>query len=136
MSKVALITAGGSGVGADSARTHAADSFNVGILSSSVKGKTLAKEAEGCRAWSVQSDKTYSCLVRFSRLIKATIVKATPSGTDFARDQREQSAISNSQSDTDQNKTYPRLITQPFACLLYTSPSPRDKRQSRMPSSA
>ena len=24
----------------------------------------------------------------------------------------------------------------PFACLLYTSPSPRDKRQSRMPSSA
>ena len=25
---------------------------------------------------------------------------------------------------------------QPFICLLYTSPSPRDKRQSRMPSSA
>ena len=24
----------------------------------------------------------------------------------------------------------------PFICLLYTSPSPRDKRQSRMPSSA
>ena len=23
-----------------------------------------------------------------------------------------------------------------FCCLLYTSPSPRDKRQSRMPSSA
>ena len=26
--------------------------------------------------------------------------------------------------------------TQPGTCLLYTSPSPRDKRQSRMPSSA
>ena len=26
--------------------------------------------------------------------------------------------------------------TDPIACLLYTSPSPRDKRQSRMPSSA
>ena len=25
---------------------------------------------------------------------------------------------------------------EPWACLLYTSPSPRDKRQSRMPSSA
>ena len=25
---------------------------------------------------------------------------------------------------------------QPMTCLLYTSPSPRDKRQSRMPSSA
>ena len=27
-------------------------------------------------------------------------------------------------------------VTGGFACLLYTSPSPRDKRQSRMPSSA
>ena len=27
-------------------------------------------------------------------------------------------------------------MTAPEACLLYTSPSPRDKRQSRMPSSA
>ena len=25
---------------------------------------------------------------------------------------------------------------EPYSCLLYTSPSPRDKRQSRMPSSA
>ena len=29
-----------------------------------------------------------------------------------------------------------RLIPQVIDCLLYTSPSPRDKRQSRMPSSA
>ena len=28
------------------------------------------------------------------------------------------------------------LIALPLICLLYTSPSPRDKRQSRMPSSA
>ena len=27
-------------------------------------------------------------------------------------------------------------LEQPLSCLLYTSPSPRDKRQSRMPSSA
>ena len=27
-------------------------------------------------------------------------------------------------------------IDQEYPCLLYTSPSPRDKRQSRMPSSA
>ena len=27
-------------------------------------------------------------------------------------------------------------IDEALACLLYTSPSPRDKRQSRMPSSA
>ena len=30
----------------------------------------------------------------------------------------------------------PVLIAQFWRCLLYTSPSPRDKRQSRMPSSA
>ena len=28
------------------------------------------------------------------------------------------------------------VFEQSFICLLYTSPSPRDKRQSRMPSSA
>ena len=28
------------------------------------------------------------------------------------------------------------LSQQGYTCLLYTSPSPRDKRQSRMPSSA
>ena len=27
-------------------------------------------------------------------------------------------------------------LADPYSCLLYTSPSPRDKRQSRMPSSA
>ena len=29
-----------------------------------------------------------------------------------------------------------KLIDWASSCLLYTSPSPRDKRQSRMPSSA
>ena len=28
------------------------------------------------------------------------------------------------------------IVIQEWCCLLYTSPSPRDKRQSRMPSSA
>ena len=31
---------------------------------------------------------------------------------------------------------FPFLIDISYICLLYTSPSPRDKRQSRMPSSA
>ena len=44
MEKVALITAGGSGMGADSARALAADGFKVGILSSSGKGEALANE--------------------------------------------------------------------------------------------
>ena len=47
MSKVALITAGGSGMGADSARALAEDGYKVGILSSSGKSETLAKELNG-----------------------------------------------------------------------------------------
>jgi len=45
--KVAIITAGGSGMGADSARKLAQDGFHVAILSSSGKGETLAKELGG-----------------------------------------------------------------------------------------
>lgn len=45
--KVALITAGGSGMGADAARRLAADGFRVGILSSSGKGEALGKELGG-----------------------------------------------------------------------------------------
>ncbi|MEE4235164.1 MAG: SDR family oxidoreductase [Anderseniella sp.] len=45
--KVALVTAGGSGMGAASARRLAADGFKVGILSSSGKGEALANELGG-----------------------------------------------------------------------------------------
>lgn len=45
--KVALVTAGGSGMGAEAARRLAADGFKVGILSSSGKGEALAKELGG-----------------------------------------------------------------------------------------
>jgi len=47
MLKVALITAGGSGMGADSARALAKDGFKIGILSSSGKAEILAKELGG-----------------------------------------------------------------------------------------
>lgn len=45
--KVALITAGGSGLGAGAARRLAADGFRVGILSSSGKGEALGKDLGG-----------------------------------------------------------------------------------------
>jgi NAD(P)-dependent dehydrogenase (short-subunit alcohol dehydrogenase family) len=45
--QVAIITAGGSGMGADAARKLAADGFRVAILSSSGKGEALAKELGG-----------------------------------------------------------------------------------------
>lgn len=45
--KVALITAGGSGMGADAARRLASDGYKVGILSSSGKGEALGAELGG-----------------------------------------------------------------------------------------
>jgi NAD(P)-dependent dehydrogenase (short-subunit alcohol dehydrogenase family) len=45
--KVAIITAGGSGMGAGAARRLAQDGFNVAILSSSGKGEALAQELGG-----------------------------------------------------------------------------------------
>lgn len=45
--KVALVTAGGSGMGAAAARKLAADGYRVGILSSSGKGEALAAELGG-----------------------------------------------------------------------------------------
>lgn len=45
--KVAVITAGGSGMGADSARRLASDGFNIAVLSSSGKGEALANELGG-----------------------------------------------------------------------------------------
>lgn len=47
MTKVAMITAGGSGMGADAARRLKADGFEVAILSSSGKGEALAQEMGG-----------------------------------------------------------------------------------------
>ena len=45
--KVAVVTAGGSGMGAAAARKLAADGYKVAILSSSGKGEALAKELGG-----------------------------------------------------------------------------------------
>ena len=45
--KVAIITAGGSGMGAEAARRLAAEGFKVAILSSSGKGEALAAELGG-----------------------------------------------------------------------------------------
>lgn len=45
--RVALVCAGGSGMGADAARRLSADGFRIGVLSSSGKGAALAQELDG-----------------------------------------------------------------------------------------
>lgn len=72
--KVAIITAGGSGMGAACARRLAADGFDVAILSSSGKGEALANELGGLGVTgSNQSDEDLKRLVdsaveRFGRI--------------------------------------------------------------------
>ena len=72
--KVAIITAGGSGMGAACARRLAADGFDVAILSSSGKGEALANELGGLGVTgSNQSDEDLRRLVeltveRFGRI--------------------------------------------------------------------
>lgn len=62
--KVAIITAGGSGMGAMAARRLAADGFRVAILSSSGKGEQLAEELGGIGVTgSNQSDEDLKRLV-------------------------------------------------------------------------
>ena len=48
----------------------------------------------------------------------------------YKQDEREAAALAA------KNRSYVMLEDDDEDCLLYTSPSPRDKRQSRMPSSA
>lgn len=62
--KVALITAGGSGMGAAAAKRLAVDGYAIGILSSSGKGEALAQELNGVGVTgSNQSNDDLQCLV-------------------------------------------------------------------------
>lgn len=68
--KVAIITAGGSGMGAAAARRLAQDGYQVAILSSSGKGEALAKELGGVGV--TGSNLSVSDL---SRLVEATLAR-------------------------------------------------------------
>ena len=68
--RVALITAGGSGMGADAARRLAADGFAVAVLSSSGKGEALADELGGLGV--TGSNQSNDDL---ARLVDATVAK-------------------------------------------------------------
>ncbi len=64
MKKVAIVTAGGSGMGAGAARRLAADGFEIAILSSSGKGERLANDLGGMGVTgSNQSDEDLQRLV-------------------------------------------------------------------------
>ena len=70
-----------------------------------------------------------------------THVKDEPLGCKYGDENVKHNALHNSLHDINEefpisNHAYKSQKDAVLACLLYTSPSPRDKRQSRMPSSA
>jgi NAD(P)-dependent dehydrogenase (short-subunit alcohol dehydrogenase family) len=68
--KVAIVTAGGSGIGAAAARKLAADGYRVAILSSSGKGEALAKELGGLGVTGSNQS-----VVDLTRLVDATMAR-------------------------------------------------------------
>jgi len=68
--KVAIVIAGGSGMGAAAARRLAADGFKVGILSSSGKGEALAHELGG-----IGVTGSNQCIDDIKRLVDAVVAK-------------------------------------------------------------
>ena len=59
-----------------------------------------------------------------------------PSETSWEIAIPEDEGVSSQRIDKLLDLSFSDKATQSVVCLLYTSPSPRDKRQSRMPSSA
>ena len=67
-------------------------------------------------------------------LIKEALPEATVTITDLAGDGNHYAAEVIDESFRGKNRVQQQRIV--YSCLLYTSPSPRDQRGSRMPSSA
>ena len=71
------------------------------------------------------------CAVCVDTLVESTDI---PKGSKLSNISRK--SIVSSVSDFAAKGIIPKFCIISVTCLLYTSPSPRDKRQSRMPSSA
>ena len=74
-----------------------------------------------------------SLIYEINEIIKENNIKGIVVGNPINMDG---TSGKSSQSAKDFALNLSKNITIPITCLLYTSPSPRDKRQSRMPSSA
>ena len=74
-------------------------------------------------------------MIMIAALVTLPILSAQPAqaqnNTEFCREYTKDVSINGRLE-----KAYGKACRQPDGCLLYTSPSPRDQRGSRMPSSA
>ena len=89
------------------------------------------------RAWVKRIDQAASAVGWNNKITAGQAVMAIPTGTPAFNWLEENSDSQNPVTDWKVLKEeIIKEFAPPISCLLYTSPSPRDKRQSRMPSSA
>ena len=148
--KVVIITGAASGIGlactrafvAEGARVLAVD-INAGALESALAslpaGRAIAHVADVTNATQVQSmvDRARTELgsidIMFSNAGGAT---PTPVEQQSLQDYRQLMALNFDAVFYCVHAALPLMLEQGRGCLLYTSPSPRDRTRSRMPSSA
>ena len=106
-----VVTGGASGIGAATVRRFAAEGAQVCILDRDLATAVALAEELGSEHFALELD------VRFEAAVEQAAADV------YARWESVDVLVNNAGSELNN-------------CLLYTSPSPRDKRQSRMPSSA
>ena len=103
------------------------------LVSSTLKLKVLEKENLGCR------DENSNKLSpnKKSGLRKSQVIKNKNISKKDVETLSVRSALKvHNNKQIEDNSIFENRVRHAVGCLLYTSPSPRDKRQSRMPSSA
>ena len=132
--KVALVTGVGPGTGSSIARRFSDGGYKVAMIARDKKRlKSLEDELE--------DSKGYSCELRNQEYLNSTVDNIIK---DFGYpDVFIHNAVRGTRgnfleftSEELQSNFDINVLALHRICLLYTSPSPRDKRQSRMPSSA
>ena len=85
----------------------------------------------------LQCRKTDEAIAKLTDMVKTLTEKSEANSRNINKMKRKTYASDSDEVEVEpprQNKRIPLIRS--GTCLLYTSPSPRDKRQSRMPSSA
>ena len=122
--KLALVTGGSRGIGAAIAEGFAREGARVVIASR--KTQDLEQRAAAINAKYHDSTTARTCHVGRSEEIEELFTESFYELGNF------DILVNNAGT----NPYFGPLVGASLNCLLYTSPSPRDKRQSRMPSSA
>ena len=86
------------------------------------------------QVYNIEQNFSYQASIEDKIFLKELSEQQSFSETDFLKSHKNRNLLVNEFFEL--KSDCKKLTTRLHICLLYTSPSPRDKRQSRMPSSA